>query len=158
MLEVEGERYELWVRGRVPAPAGRRVEGGRAGAWSAGSGWPLDADRRSASPAARGGSSSRPTGSATSAPATRRRPRRTGSAALIEAGWRVLPADRAALARGLVIGDDRDQPQEMVQRFRDSGLSHLTAVSGQNVALLLAAAGPLLRRPGRWPGGPRRSA
>ena len=41
----------------------------------------------------------------------------------------------------------------MVQRFRDSGLAHLTAVSGQNVALLLAAAGPLLARArpfGRW--------
>ncbi len=65
----------------------------------------------------------------------------------------VLPADRAALARGLVIGDDRDQPPEMVQRFRDSGLAHLSAVSGQNVALLLAAAGPLLTRArpfGRW--------
>ena len=57
-----------------------------------------------------------------------------------------LPADRATLTRGLVIGDDRDEPAEMVQRFREAGLSHLTAVSGQNVALLLAAAGPLLRR------------
>ena len=56
------------------------------------------------------------------------------------------PPDRAALTRGLVIGDDRDEPPAMVQRFRDAGLSHLTAVSGQNVALLLAAAGPLLRR------------
>ena len=49
--------------------------------------------------------------------------------------WRSLPADHAALARGLVIGDDRDQPPEMVERFRASGLAHLTAVSGQNVAL-----------------------
>jgi competence protein ComEC len=57
------------------------------------------------------------------------------------------------LYRGLVIGDDRDQPFEMIQRFRASGLSHLTAVSGQNVAFVLAAAGPLLRalRPfSRW--------
>ena len=35
----------------------------------------------------------------------------------------------------------------MVDRFRASGLSHLTAVSGQNVAFLLAAAGPLLPPP-----------
>ena len=34
----------------------------------------------------------------------------------------------------------------MIERFRASGLGHLTAVSGQNVAFLLAAAGPLLRR------------
>ena len=41
----------------------------------------------------------------------------------------------------------------MVDRFRAAGLWHLTAVSGQNVALLLAAAGPLLQRarpPTRW--------
>jgi competence protein ComEC len=65
---------------------------------------------------------------------------------VIARGASHLPADRAALTRGLVIGDDRDEPPEMVQRFRDAGLSHLTAVSGQNVALLPAAAGPLLRR------------
>ena len=34
----------------------------------------------------------------------------------------------------------------MIDRFRAAGLSHLTAVSGQNVLLLLAAAGPLLGR------------
>ena len=34
----------------------------------------------------------------------------------------------------------------MIDRFRSSGLSHLTAVSGQNVAFLLAASGPLIRR------------
>ena len=65
---------------------------------------------------------------------------------LIERGAATLPADDAALVRGLVIGDDRDQPPAMVERFRASGLSHLTAVSGQNVALTVAAAGPLLRR------------
>ena len=57
-----------------------------------------------------------------------------------------MPIADAALARGLIIGDDRDQPPAMIDRFRRSGLSHLTAVSGQNVALVLAAAGPLLRR------------
>lgn len=57
-----------------------------------------------------------------------------------------MPERDAALARGLIIGDDRAQPQDMVERFRQSGLSHLTAVSGQNVAFVLAAAGPLLKR------------
>ena len=38
----------------------------------------------------------------------------------------------------------------MVEQFRASGLSHLTAVSGQNVAFLLAAAAPLLRRLRPW--------
>ena len=55
--------------------------------------------------------------------------------AVIARGAGHLGADQAALTRGLVIGDDRDEPPAMVQRFRDAGLSHLTAVSGQNVAL-----------------------
>ena len=60
-------------------------------------------------------------------------------------------AGDGALFRGLVVGDDRDQPRAMIDRFRASGLSHLTAVSGQNVAFVLAATGPLLRRLRRWP-------
>jgi competence protein ComEC len=62
------------------------------------------------------------------------------------------PVDRG-LYLGFVIGDDREQPPELVDAFRAAGLSHLTAVSGQNVALLLAVAAPGLRRlPGtaRW--------
>ncbi len=55
------------------------------------------------------------------------------------------PVDRA-LFLGLVIGDDRAEPADLVDDFRAAGLSHLTAVSGQNVALVLVAAGPLLRR------------
>ena len=49
-----------------------------------------------------------------------------------------LDADEAALLLGLVIGDDSDQPEAMVEAFRHAGLSHLTAVSGQNVAFLVA--------------------
>jgi competence protein ComEC len=61
----------------------------------------------------------------------------------------MAPPD-ASLFTGLVIGDDAEQPRWMVERFRASGLSHLTAVSGQNVAFLLAAAMPLLRRLRPW--------
>ena len=61
-----------------------------------------------------------------------------------------MPADDAALFAGLVIGDDARQPDWMLTDFRASGLSHLTAVSGQNVAFLLAAALPLLRRLRPW--------
>jgi competence protein ComEC len=64
-----------------------------------------------------------------------------------------MPPDIAALFTGLVIGDDARQPPHMIEEFRSSGLSHLTAVSGQNVAFLLAAAMPVLRRLrpwGRW--------
>lgn len=51
-----------------------------------------------------------------------------------------------ALFSGLVLGDDAREPPTMVAQFRASGLSHLTAVSGQNITLLMALLGPLLRR------------
>lgn len=57
-----------------------------------------------------------------------------------------MPKGLESLFTGLVIGDDRDQTREMVSQFRASGLSHLCAVSGQNVAYLLAALSPLLNR------------
>ena len=61
-------------------------------------------------------------------------------------GVELMPYNLQSLFAGLVIGDDRDQSREMVNQFRASGLSHLCAVSGQNVAYLLAALSPLLRR------------
>ena len=61
-------------------------------------------------------------------------------------GVALMPYNLQSLFAGLVIGDDRDQSREMVNQFRASGLSHLCAVSGQNVAYLLAALSPLLRR------------
>jgi competence protein ComEC len=61
-----------------------------------------------------------------------------------------MPTDQAALFTGLVIGDDTRQPDTMVDDFRRSGLSHLTAVSGQNVAFVLAVVGIRLRSLPRW--------
>lgn len=49
-----------------------------------------------------------------------------------------LPADDSALARGLVLGQDELIPQLMRDDFRAAGLGHILAVSGQNVALLVA--------------------
>ncbi len=52
--------------------------------------------------------------------------------------------DQAALARGFVLGqDDRIDPVTR-EEFRRSGLSHLLAVSGQNVMLLAVLAGVVL--------------
>ncbi len=59
-----------------------------------------------------------------------------------------LGPDRRSLYLGLVLGDDRDQSPELTDDFRGSGLSHLLAVSGQNVAFVLAVAAPALRRAG----------
>jgi competence protein ComEC len=55
-----------------------------------------------------------------------------------------LPAREAALARGMVLGQDEAIDETTRQDWRDSGLSHLLAVSGQNVMLLIALAVPLL--------------
>lgn len=62
------------------------------------------------------------------------------------------PTDRA-LYLGFVLGDDRDQPPEVVDDFRGTGLSHLMVVSGQNLAFAMVLLAPLSRRlgwPGRW--------
>ncbi len=61
-------------------------------------------------------------------------------------GAEPLGDDRRALFTGMVIGDDREQPGEVADDFRAAGLTHLLAVSGQNVAFVLALCRPLLRR------------
>ena len=55
-----------------------------------------------------------------------------------------LPPPEAALARGMVLGQDEQIDESTRQDWRDSGLAHLLAVSGQNVMLLVALALPLL--------------
>ncbi len=152
IVEIEGQRFELWARGRALR---LRVGEWRGGEFVrvAGERRGIDDQRRSrvawqhvvgefrldwVSDVAAGGPLDRASNRVRAA---------------IERGGSVLPGDDGALYRGLVVGDDRDQPRAMVDRFRASGLSHLTAVSGQNVSFVLAAAGPLLRvlRPwARW--------
>jgi competence protein ComEC len=48
----------------------------------------------------------------------------------------------------MVLGADEDIPAAMSDDFKDSGLAHVLAVSGQNVALLAALAWPLLAAAG----------
>jgi competence protein ComEC len=62
-----------------------------------------------------------------------------------------LPPRQRSLFTGLVIGDDREQPADLADAFRGAGLTHLLAVSGQNVAFALAVVGPVLRRLRLWP-------
>lgn len=57
---------------------------------------------------------------------------------------RGMPAREAALARGFVLGEDEEIDERTEEDFRRSGLSHLLAVSGQNVTLLALLAMPLL--------------
>jgi competence protein ComEC len=145
VMELDSERFEAWVRGPVRR---RRVDGWQAGdrVVVAATRSALDDDRRRrvAPQHVVGGldvewfgdvRAGGPAGSASNRVRD-----------LIARGAAHLPPERAALTRGLVIGDDRDEPPDMIERFRAAGLSHLTAVSGQNVLLLLAAASPVLRR------------
>lgn len=47
-----------------------------------------------------------------------------------------LPVDGAALVAGLAVGDESLQTPELADAMRASGLSHLTAVSGGNTAIV----------------------
>ncbi len=67
------------------------------------------------------------------------------------AGTTPLSERQRSLFTGLVIGDDRQQPADLADDFLGAGLTHLLAVSGQNVAFVLALVGPLLRRLRLWP-------
>jgi len=65
-----------------------------------------------------------------------------------------LPGPGAQLLPGLAIGDVSAVPSDLAQTMRDSSLTHLTAVSGANCAVivglvLLLAAAVGLRRPAR---------
>jgi competence protein ComEC len=50
-----------------------------------------------------------------------------------------LPRDEAALARGMTTGDTDGMSTEVEDAMRRAGISHLVAVSGANIALVLAA-------------------
>ena len=61
-------------------------------------------------------------------------------------GTASLPATERSLLAGFLLGDTRALPDQVVVSFRSAGLSHLLAVSGANVAFVLALVAPGLRR------------
>jgi competence protein ComEC len=64
-----------------------------------------------------------------------------------------LPGDARGLLPGLVIGDTSGVPPDLDEAMRTTGMTHLTAVSGSNVAVVtgLAFAGcALIGMPRRW--------
>jgi len=71
------------------------------------------------------------------------------AAGAVRASLRAAVADRppaqAVLVPALVVGDDAGLDPEVEQDFRTTGLTHLTAVSGTNLTLLLGALLPLAR-------------
>jgi len=50
-----------------------------------------------------------------------------------------LAADERGLVPGLVVGDTTEEPADLTAAFQSAGMTHLTAVSGSNVAFVLAA-------------------
>jgi competence protein ComEC len=68
----------------------------------------------------------------------------------LEAG---MPGEEAAVARGMVLGEDESIDPLLRDDYRRSGLAHVLAVSGQNVMLLCALAAPLLGALGLGPRG-----
>ncbi|HSP60907.1 MAG TPA: ComEC/Rec2 family competence protein, partial [Ornithinimicrobium sp.] len=64
-----------------------------------------------------------------------------------------LPADARGLVPGLVIGDTSMTPPDLTEDMRATGMTHLSAVSGSNVALVCGAVAVLVARSGvtrRW--------
>jgi competence protein ComEC len=70
---------------------------------------------------------------------------------LLMAGTASLSPEQRSLFAGLILGDDRAQGPVLAAAFERAGLTHLLAVSGQNVAFVLAVLAPLLRRLRLWP-------
>ncbi|MDR7300957.1 DNA internalization-related competence protein ComEC/Rec2 [Haloactinomyces albus] len=64
---------------------------------------------------------------------------------LRQAAAAVLGPAATGLLSGLVVGDTSGLPQEVVHEFDTAGLSHLTAVSGANLAIVCGAVLLLLR-------------
>lgn len=147
ILELDGQRFEMWARGRA-----LRL---RVGEWRGGDLVLVNGTRKALSPERRDRVAWQhvvgvfeyewASDTAAGGPLARASNRVRATIERGAAAGLGRPED-AALFRGLVVGDDRDEPRAMIDRFRASGLSHLTAVSGQNVVFVLAVAGPLLRR------------
>ena len=59
-----------------------------------------------------------------------------------------LPRDERGLVPGLVVGDTSRMPAQLVEDFRTAGLTHLTAVSGANLVIVVG----FVLYVGRWVG------
>ena len=49
-----------------------------------------------------------------------------------------LPRDARSLVPGMAIGDDRGMPADLAQAMKSTSLTHLTAVSGSHIVIVLA--------------------
>jgi len=148
-VEIEHERFDAWLYGaRRNLPSQYQVG---EYVWLTGTRTPVHGNwRRAALRHVVGGLDVTLLADRDRGSAVTRASNRVRSRMRLAAESTMAPAE-AALFTGLVIGDDAREPPWLVQAFRRSGLSHLTAVSGQNVGYTLIAAMPLLRRLRPWP-------
>lgn len=59
---------------------------------------------------------------------------------------RMLPPDEAALLIGVLLGYDKGLPSDARDAFRETGTSHILAVSGFNISILVALVAAFFRR------------
>lgn len=72
---------------------------------------------------------------------------------IIETLDKYLPPEESSVVAGMLIGYTAKMPEELEENFRRAGLSHVMAVSGANIAFLLAPLLWLLKKIGfnpRW--------
>ena len=148
-VEVEGERFDLWAYGGARRKLAEAQDGSYL--WVKGERRALVGQQRHRAAVRHvvGRFDLEATGDLLEGSPVARASNRVRASLRGTAEARMAPVD-ASLFTGLVIGDDARQPQWLIDAFRTSGLAHLTAVSGQNVAYVLAAAFPLLRRLRAW--------
>ena len=61
-----------------------------------------------------------------------------------------FPGDAGALASGIVTGDDSAMSEATIDAFRSTGTAHVTAVSGQNISLLIGFLSLWMRPRDHW--------
>ncbi len=52
--------------------------------------------------------------------------------------YRMLPNDEAALLDGILLGNERNIPTDLATAFRNTGTSHIIAISGFNITIISA--------------------
>lgn len=151
VLGLNGQRAEAWLRGPPAAALSSALAGERV--WVSGRVRPLASARAERLRSQHIGAALEVDSVGSIRPGAWWHRAANGLRRLLARGASSLDLDQRSLLTGVVLGDDRHQSDGTVSDFRASGLSHLLAVSGQNLVLLLGLAHPALMRLGimsRW--------